>query len=211
MDEKEIKRKLETGTTTVGIVCKDAVVLGTEKKATMGYLVASKEVEKIFQLDDHIAMTVAGVVGDAQALKRYITAELKIYELNEGRKIPVKAAGTLIANILYSRRFYPYIVQLLVGGYDTKPQLFSLAPDGSIIEEKKYFSTGSGSPMALGVLEDKFRENMDVEEAKKLVVRAIKSAIERDIASGGKGIDVAVIDKNGFRMLKEDEIKKLME
>jgi len=211
MDEKEIKRKLETGTTTVGVICKDAVVLGTEKKATMGYLVASKEVEKIFQLDDHIAMTVAGVVGDAQALKRYITAELKIYELNEGRKIPVKAAGTLIANILYSRRFYPYIVQLLVGGYDTKPQLFSLAPDGSIIEEKKYFSTGSGSPMALGVLEDKFRENMDVEEAKKLVVRAIKSAIERDIASGGKGIDVAVIDKNGFRMLKEDEIKKLME
>jgi len=202
-------KKLKTGTTTVGIVCDKAVVLGAEKKATMGYLVASKRAKKILKIDEHIGMSIAGIVGDAQALERYVKAELKLYRLQEESRIPVKSAATLIANILYSRRFYPYIVQLVVGGYDNEPRLFSLAPDGSVMEEKEYFSTGSGSPIAFGVLEDSFKKNMNIDDAKKLVIRALKSAIQRDIASGGAGIDVAIIDSRGFREISEDEVKKL--
>jgi proteasome beta subunit len=202
-------KKLKTGTTTVGVVCDKAVVLGAEKKATMGYLVASKKAKKILKIDEHIGMSIAGIVGDAQALERYVKAELKLYRLQEESRIPVKSAATLIANILYSRRFYPYIVQLVVGGYDNEPRLFSLAPDGSVIEEKEYFSTGSGSPIAFGVLEDSFKKDMNIDDAKKLVIRALKSAIQRDIASGGAGIDVAIIDSRGFREISEDEVKKL--
>ncbi|MCD6591243.1 MAG: archaeal proteasome endopeptidase complex subunit beta [Candidatus Aenigmarchaeota archaeon] len=201
---------LKTGTTTVGLLGKDFVVLGAERKATMGYLVASKKAKKIIPLARHVGMTIAGSVGDAQALERYIKAEMRLYEIEEGRRMPIKAVATLVANILYSRSFFPYYVQLLVGGYDTKPRLFSFDPSGSVVEEDEYFSTGSGSVMALGVLEDKYVKDMDLDTAEKLVVRAIKSAVERDIASGGSGIDVAIITKDGFKMLAEEEIKKLM-
>ena len=207
--EKEIE-KLKTGTTTVGVVCKDAVVLGAERKATMGYLVASKDTPKIKKLDEHIAMTVAGLVGDAQALDRYIKAELKLYKLQEEMAISVKGAANLVANILYSRRFFPYYVQLLLGGYDDKPRLFSLGADGSVIEEKEYFSTGSGSPMALGVLEDGYKKDLTKEDAKKLVARAIDSARKRDIASGGSGIDIVVIDSKGIHSISDEEVKKLL-
>jgi len=208
MADKGIE-KLKTGTTTVGIICKDGVVLAAERKATMGYLVASKYAKKILQLDRHLAMTIAGNVGDAQALERYIKAEVKLYELEEGRKMPVKAAATLVANILYSRSYFPYYVQLLVGGYDDNSRLFSFDPTGSVIEEKEYFSTGSGSVMALGVLEDKYKRGMNIEEAKRLAVRAIKAAIERDIASGGSGIDLAVVGSRGFRMVSEEEVRNI--
>lgn len=209
MNEEKME-KLKTGTTTVGLVCNGAVVLGAERKATMGYLVASKHVRKILPVDEHIAMTIAGLVGDAQALERYIKAELKLYRLHEERRIPVLAAANLIANILYARRFYPYYVQLLVGGYDESPKVFSLGADGSVLEEKEYFSTGSGSPMALGVLEDGFKKNMSVEDAKKLVARAINSAIKRDIASGGSGIDITIVDSRGVHELGDEEIAKFI-
>ncbi|HDD35780.1 MAG TPA: archaeal proteasome endopeptidase complex subunit beta [Candidatus Desulfofervidus auxilii] len=204
-NERELRK---TGTTTAGIICKDAVVLGAERKSTMGYLVASKKAKKILKVDDHIAMTTAGLVGDAQALERIIKAELKLYKLQEERKAPVKAAAHLIANILYSRRFFPYYVQLLIGGYDNKPRLFSFDASGALQEEDEYFSTGSGSPIALGVFEDKYKKNMSVEEGKKLVYSAIKSATKRDIASGGSGIDIVVIDKNGYHEVSEKEMEK---
>lgn len=199
---------LKTGTTTVGVVADGAIVLGAERKATMGYLVASKNAKKILQLDDHIAMSIAGVVGDAQILERYLKAEMKLYQLREEERIPVKAAAVMASNILYTRRFYPYIVQLLIGGFDENPRLFSLAPDGSVIEEEEYFSTGSGSPMALGVLENGFKKGMKVEDAKKLLISSISAAIKRDIASGGSGIDVAVIDHKGVRFVPDEEVKK---
>ncbi len=198
LDKIEVKK---TGTTTVGIVCKDAAIVATEKKSTMGYLVGSKETEKIIKLDEHIAMTTAGVSGDAQALGRYLRAEFKLFELQNNRKIPVNSAASLLSNVLQSNKFYPYYVQLLIAGFDEKgPGLFSLDAIGGLEEEKKFFSTGSGSPMALGVLEDSYKEGMSADEGVKLVIRAIKSAVERDIASGGVGIDVAVITKTGIKI-----------
>ncbi|MCK5547968.1 MAG: archaeal proteasome endopeptidase complex subunit beta [Thermoplasmata archaeon] len=205
---EEVQKKVKTGTTTVGVVAEDAVVLAAERKATMGYLVASQDAQKIYELDDGIGMTIAGLVGDAQALIRYIRAELKLYKLQEDKKMGLEAASTLIANILYGRRFYPYIVQLVVGGYDSKPALFTLSPDGSVMPEK-YFSTGSGSPIAFGVLENEFKENLDTEKVKKLAVRAVRAATKRDIASGGSGIDAVVISKAGLKRLSDDEVKKL--
>jgi proteasome beta subunit len=209
MTEKKLE-KLQTGTTTLGILGKDFVILAAERKATMGYLVASKHTKKILQLTEQAAMTIAGNVGDAQALERYVKAEIKLYELEESKRMNIKSMATLVANILYARSYYPYYVQLLIGGYDSAPKLFSFDPSGSMVEEKDYFSTGSGSVMALGVLEDKYKEGMDLESVKKLAVRSIRAAIERDIASGGSGIDVAVITQKGFTMLSDDEIKPLM-
>lgn len=207
--QEEIAQKVKTGTTTVGLTTKDAVVLAAERKATMGYLVASQDAEKIHQIDEKIGMTIAGMVGDAQALIRYIRAELKLYKLQEEKNISTESASTLIANILYSRRFYPYYVQLVVGGYDGKPGLYSLAPDGSVMPEK-FFSTGSGSPVAFGVLENEFKEGMELEKAKSLAARSVRAATKRDIASGGSGIDVVVISSAGLKKLSNEEVGKLL-
>ena len=199
--------KLKTGTTTVGLICKDAVVIAAEQKATMGYLVESKLAQKIHQLDDHIGITIAGSVGDAQSMIRILKAQFKLYRLDRG-PITVRAAATLLSNILHGSKYFPYLNMFLLAGYDSKARLYSLDPVGGYSEKDKFYSTGSGSPFAYGVLEDNFKENMNVEEAIKLVVRAIKAATERDIASGGKGFTVAVIDKKGFRELSSNETKK---
>jgi len=198
--EKNAVKVKETGTTTVGIVCKDAVILGAEKKSTLGYLVASKESEKILPLDIHIAMTIAGASGDAQVLARYLRAEFKLFEIEHRRKITVRGAAVLLSNILQSSKYFPYYVQLIIGGVDDSgPHIFDLDAIGGIEEDKKFISTGSGSPIALGVLEDQYKEEMSVEEAKELAIRAIKAAIERDIGSGGKAIDIAIITKDGIK------------
>lgn len=209
MTEEIDKMKLKTGTTTVGLVCKGAAILGADRKATMGHLVASKEAQKVYQIADNLGMTIAGSVGDAQAIIRYIKAELKLYELNEDKKMPVGSAANLIGNILYSSKWYPYFIQLIVGGYDEKPGVYSLGPDGSVMEEK-YFSSGSGSVMAFGVLEDGFKEGMEVNAAAKLVAKSIKAATQRDIYSGGTGIDLSIIEKGKFRKLTDAEVLKLL-
>lgn len=210
--KEELSKSVEvrkTGTTTIGMVCKDGVVLAAETKSTLGYLVASKESEKILQLDDHIAMTIAGASGDAQALARYLKADFKLFSIENQRKVSVKGAATLLANILQGSKFYPYFVQLIIAGYDTTgPHIFDLDPLGSTEEEKKFFSTGSGSPIALGVLEDSYKEGLSIEEGTKLAIRAIKSAIERDIGSGGKALDIAVITKDGVKITRQ-ELEKL--
>ncbi len=208
-DAAEMEMKLKTGTTTVALLCKDAVVLAADRKATMGYLVASKDARKILKLDEHIGMTIAGVVGDAQTLERYLKAELKLYRLHEERRMSVKSAASLAANILYTRRFYPYYVQLIIAGYDTKPQIYTLAPDGSAIQEK-YYSSGSGSPMVFGVLEHDYKDDMEVEDAKRLAVQAVAAAVQRDIASGGSGIDLVVIDKKGVHEFTDSEISRML-
>ncbi|MCS7123197.1 MAG: archaeal proteasome endopeptidase complex subunit beta [Candidatus Aenigmarchaeota archaeon] len=194
---KNIKK---SGTTTVGIICKDGVVLGSEKKSVMGYLIASKEAKKIFPVADRIAVTVAGVWGDGIALVRYLKAEIKLYEMENKMNISVKGAASLLSNILYSGRwtFLPYMVELIVAGYDDKPAIFTIDAIGGLEEEKKFFSTGSGSPIALGVLEDSYSDDITVEKAKEIAVRAIKSAIERDIGSGGKAIDLCLITKDNL-------------
>ncbi|MBD3155941.1 MAG: archaeal proteasome endopeptidase complex subunit beta [Candidatus Aenigmarchaeota archaeon] len=209
-----MEQGVKSGTTTVGLICQNGVVLAAERKATMGYMIASKEDLKVIKIAPHIGLTQAGMVGDLQALGRYLKAEAKLFELKNKKRISVKAAASLLANILYSGRwsFFPYMIQVILAGYDKEgSHLFVLHPDGSKLEEKKFFSTGSGSPFAFGVLETNYKKGLSVEEGKKVAIKSIKAAVERDIASGGEGMDIAIIDKDGFRLLKDSEIKKLME
>ncbi len=198
---------LKTGTTTLGLICNDGVVLAAEKKSTLGYMVDSKGARKIYKLDDHIAITIAGSVGDAQSLIRLLKAQFKLYKLERG-PITVKAAATLLSNILQGNKWLPYYNQLIVGGFDSEgAHLFSLDPVGGVSSTENYYSTGSGSPFAYGVLESEFKENIDTKEGVKIALKALKSAIERDIASGGKGFTVAIITKEGYKELTDQELK----
>ncbi len=203
---------LKTGTTTVGLIYKDGVVLAADKKATMGYLVASKEAEKIHHIIDSICMTIAGSVGDAQAMIRLLRAELELYKY-EHRYVPVKAATVLLANILRSsyKSFHPELVQLIVGGYDNKPHLYSIDAVGGIDEANDYTFSGSGSVIAVGVLENGYRKGLGEKEAIELAVRSIKAASERDAATGGKGIDVVVMNKEGYKRLSDKEVKQILD
>ena len=163
------------GTTTVGVTCKDGIVFATERRASMGNLIAHKVADKIFKIDDHIGATIAGAVSDAQKLMGYISAEVALYRLRNGAPMSVEAAATMTSNILHSSRFYPYYVQTLLGGVDEKgPALFSLDPTGGVIKDLM-ISTGSGSPIAYGVLEDRYNKDMDIEDGIEVVIRAIKS------------------------------------
>ncbi len=205
--ELSVVEEGKKGTTTVGLLCSDGVILASEKRASMGGLVANKEADKVLKIQDHLGITIAGSVGDAQTIARIMKAQTSLYEIQRGRKITIEGAGTLLANILQGSKYFPYWIQLLMGGYDSKPRLYSLDLTGSLMEEK-FVSTGSGSPIAYGVLEDKYKENKTVKDNLPIAVRAISSALERDIYSGN-GFNVAVIDKKGFRKLSDKEISEL--
>ncbi len=202
--------KVFKGTTTVGLVCKDGVVLATEKRATMGNFVASRRAKKIYRITDRIAMTTAGSVGDAQFLARLIKVEANLYEIRKEEEPTVRAVATLLSNLLNSVRYFPYLVQLLVGGVDkTGAKIYSIDPIGGAIEEFDIVATGSGSPMAYGVLEDNYREDLSVDEAVELAIRAIYSAMKRDSASGD-GIDVVKITKQDYVELKPEDVEEIL-
>jgi proteasome beta subunit len=204
MDNMEYK-----GTTTIGLVCDKGVVMASERRATMGHFIASKDAKKVYQIDDLIAMTTAGSVGDAQRLVKWMQVESKLYKMRREEPMTVKGIVSLLANILSGNRYFPYYVQLLVGGVDKNgPSVYSLDAVGGIIEEKKAVSTGSGSPMAYGVLEDRYTENMPIDDGVELAVRALHNAMKRDSASGD-GISVVKITAQGYSEVEDAEIKKL--
>jgi proteasome beta subunit len=197
------------GTTTIGLVCKDGVILASDTRVTMGFFVAHKQGKKIYKIDDHIAMTIAGTVADAQRTVDILTANAQLYKLNLGRPLPVNSAARLIANLLFSARYVPLQTEALIGGVDDSgPHVFRLDPFGTLTEEK-YVSTGSGSPVALGVLEDKYKDGMAVRELLPIIVKAIDAAMKRN-AGTGDSFNVAVIDEKGYRELTGKEKKQLL-
>jgi len=205
--EKNQLKYLE-GTTTVGLACEDGVVLCTDSRATAGYLIASKKARKVYKITNNIGATVAGGVADTQDLVNILRAEAGYYGLREGAPIGVCAAARLTANILHAYRLFPYLANLLIAGFDAAgPQIFFLDLDGSLTEEKMV-STGSGSPVAYGVLENEFKDGMSVKDAAPIAVKAIKTAMKRDIATGNE-IMVATITEEGYKELSTAEIKKL--
>jgi len=194
------------GTTTAGVVCRDGVILGTDTRATMGNYVASKHAKKVYKITDNLAMTIAGGVAVAQRVVEILRINSRLYELEKNRTIPVKSAARLVSNLLFSNREVgnPLPMQALVGGFDDSgPHVFNLDPYGSLTEEKMV-STGSGSPIAYGVLESQYKEDMTVDEMLPIVVKAVDSAMKRDVASGDS-FDIAVIDASGFRELSPEE------
>lgn len=200
-----MNEELKKGTTTLGMVCKDGVVMGTEHRATMGTLIAHKTTKKLFKIDENLGLTVAGLVGDAQVLARYLSAEVELYKLKRSTSMSVKAASTLMANILSGRRYFPYWVALVIGGMDPEGgHVYSLDAAGGAIEDT-YVTTGSGSPYVYGVLEDNYKEGLSSSEGVDLAIRSLTAAMKRDAASGD-GIDIAIINKKEFKQLSDNEI-----
>jgi proteasome beta subunit len=185
----------KTGTTTVGLVCKDAVILGTDKRASMAYFVSSKTAEKLHKIQEHLYMTIAGGVADAQYLIDVLKAETSLYQYREEKPIKVKSAGKLLSNILYQNKMFPYQVGLILGGVTDEegPALLNIGAYGSILPEK-FCAIGSGQNFSYGVLEAKFKDNLSVAEGKEIVKKAVTSSIIRDMASGN-GIDIAIVKK----------------
>ncbi|WP_457558330.1 proteasome subunit beta [Candidatus Harpocratesius sp.] len=205
INEKNIETKLKTGTTTVGLIIKNGVILATDNRATMGIFVASKRAKKLHQIQPHIYMTIAGGVADAIYLIDLLKAETEIYRLRNKKEISVHAAAKLLQNILYNKKGF-YQVGHIIGGVTPgeNPKLYNVEGYGSKLEEK-YTSVGSGSVFALGVLETEWKEDLTVNQGIHLAVKAVRSAIIRDIASGN-GIDVVVISKNKPVIEKRYEI-----
>ena len=201
-----MEQEIRKGTTTIGLLGSDGIILASESRATMGTMIANKEVKKIFKVQDHIGITTAGSVADAQTLVRVMQVETNLYQIEREREIQVKAAATMLSNILQQNKWFPYWVQLLMGGYDTKPRLYSLDALGSVLEEK-VVSTGSGSPFAYGVLENKYKEGLGTEENIKLAVDALRAAMERD-AMSGNGINLVKITKSGYQKLDSSKYLK---
>jgi proteasome beta subunit len=185
------------GATTIGVVCADGVILASEKRVTYGNFVVSKGGKKVFKITDQIGVACAGLVGDMQILAREVEAQANLFSMEVGRLISVRAASKLMANILFNRRYAPLITQTIVGGLDDEgPALYVLDVLGSLIPDK-YAAVGSGTEIAVGVLEEEYKEGMSIEDAKALVTRAIKSAISRD-AMSGDGVDFLIITKDGI-------------
>ena len=191
------------GATTVGVVCPEGVILASEKRVSYGYLIVSKGGKKVFKLTDRIGAACAGLVSDMQILVREVEAYSNLYSLDVSRPISVRSAAKLMSTLLFNRRLAPLITQTIVGGLDEEgATLYALDIMGSVIPDK-YSAVGSGTEIAMGLLEEGYKENLTIEEAKNLVTRAIKSAISRDIMSGD-GIDFLIITKDGIR---EDSMK----
>ncbi len=208
MDEKDMKRYMK-GTTTVGIVCSDGVVVGADSRATMDTFIASTEARKVWSIDSNLAMTIAGAVGDAQEIIRILKIQNEIYKMNESRPMSPKSAATLLSIILQENKMMPFYVQLIVAGVDddNKGYVYNLDALGGFTEEK-FTSTGSGSLTALGYLEETYKPTMTIKDGIKVAARALSIAMRRDSATGNN-ITVASITKtNGYVEYTGKELEK---
>jgi len=191
------------GATTLGLVCKDGVILASERRVSYGYFVMSKTGKKVFKITDSIGAACAGLVADMQILVREVAAHIHIYTYETNRDAAVKTTAKLMGNLLFQRRMFPYLTQTIIAGIDNEgPSLYVLDPLGSVLGDK-YASVGTGSEMAVGVLESDYKDGMTIEEAKKVIADAFKSAIARDVGSG-EGADLLIITKDG---IKEESLK----
>ena len=191
------------GATTIGVVCEGGVILASEKRVSYGYFIMSRGGKKVFKITDRIGAACAGLISDMQILVRELNAYANLYRMDYGRPISVRSAAKVLSNLLFGRRLFPLITQTIVGGIDDEgPSLYTLDPLGSVIPDK-FAAVGTGAEIAVGLLEEGYKEGLTVEQAKNLVVRSIKSAVSRDTMSGD-GADFLIITKEG---MKEESIK----
>ena len=207
-----IAEHIKKGTTTCALTCKDGVVLTADTRASAGYFIADRHTQKIYKVDRHLGITLAGGVADAQNLVDIMRYNANIYRLTNKELMPVKSAARLCSNVLFNQRYFPYYVQLILAGVDNRNnnnagegQIYNIDLFGSMTSEK-FISTGSGSPVAYGYLESEFREGLSVNDAYKIAIKAIAAAIRRN-AGTGDNINAVIIDKDGYRELSK-EIKE---
>jgi proteasome beta subunit len=204
--EEYIMNHIKKGTTTCALTCKDGVVLAADTRASAGYFIVDRNVMKIQRIDEHLGMTIAGGVADAQNLVDLLRYNANLYRLsNKDRLIPVKSAARLCSNVLFNQRYYPYYVQLIMAGFDKNgdgSQIYNIDLFGSITSEK-FISTGSGSPVAYGYLESEYKKDLSVNDAYKIAIQAIAAAIRRNSGTGDS-INAIIIDKDGYRELSKE-------
>ncbi len=211
MNEQKFE-PIKTGTTTTGIVCKDAIILAADKRASADHLIVDKNVEKVVQLTDNIAVTIAGGVSDIQMVLKMTKAELELKRIRTKQLPSVKEAANLFSNILYQNiRKMSMIVAIshfIIGGVDSDGfSLYDVAPDGAVSPKEDYATSGAyGAIMAYGILENKWKPGLSIEEGKKLALNVIRTAVKRD-ASVGNGVNMVVIDKNGVGKITLEKIE----
>jgi len=185
------------GATVVGISYNNGVILAAEKRISFGNFVVNKNMKKTFPVTDHVGAACAGMVADMTVLVRQVEALAKIRKLETRREVAPNSVAKLMSVIMFERRYFPLLTQVIVGGVNEKPEIYTLDPLGSVLPDR-YAAVGTGAEMALGIMDAEFKESMTEEKAKELAVRAVRSAIQRDAASGD-GIDVLYVTKNGTK------------
>jgi len=204
-----VEDKILHGTTTVGIKAKDGIVLCADMRASAGYFIANNNTMKIQKIDEHAGMTMAGGVADAQNITDVLRYHANLHRIEKQEPIPIRSLTRLTSLIFHQNRGYPFIADILVGGYDKSgPDLYNIDMFGSV-EKKTFVTTGSGSPVAYGLLEEEYHEDLSVEESKVIALRAVKAAITRNIGTGD-GINIAIIDKDGFHLLSDEQKKAII-
>jgi proteasome beta subunit len=190
------------GATAIGITCGDGIVLAAEKRVSYGNFVVNKNTKKVFAITHNVAAACAGMVADMQVLVRQVTALSRIRKLEIRRDVATNSIAKLMSVIMFERRYFPLLTQVVVGGTDPSPQIYTLDPLGSLLPDD-YAAVGTGAEMAFGVLDSEYKKDISIEVARNLAVKAIKSSIQRDSASGD-GIDLVIITDKG---IQEDTIK----
>src|SRR5579875_801879 len=185
------------GATVVGLTYKDGLVLGAERRVTLGGFIVSKTAKKTFKVTDNIGAACAGMIGDMQILIKELHSYVKIRELEIRRPLAANSVAKLLSVIMFERRYAPMITQVMIGGVDAKPSIYILDPLGSVIPDE-YAAVGSGAEIAIGVVESGYAENMDEKKASDLAVKAIRAAIKRDVSSGD-GVDLLLATRDGIR------------
>ena len=183
------------GATAVGISFNNGVLLASERRVSFGNFVVNKNTKKTFVLTENVGAACAGMVADMNVLARQVAALSKIRKFEIRRDLPTNSVAKLMSVIMFERRYFPLLTQVVVGGYDVKPQIYTLDPLGSLLPDE-YAAVGSGAEMALGVLDAQYTSTMNEEDARNLAIKSIKSSIQRD-ASSGDGIDILIISNKG--------------
>jgi proteasome beta subunit len=198
----------KTGTTTVGLIAQDSVVLAADMRASFGHIAYDEESRKLYRITDKIAVTNAGAVGDSLTLVRFLRSQARLYEIGRDMEITPKAIVTFLSNVLNANRYYPFAAQFVLGGMNNGPELYELTPYGGILERKKYAVSGSGTEPAMTTLDQNYKKGLTEEQGIALAVKAVQAGKKRDIYSGGESVSVMVVNKNGIRELEDTEVRK---
>jgi proteasome beta subunit len=183
------------GATAVGISFNNGVLLASEQRVSFGNFLVNKNTKKTFVLTENVGAACAGMVADMNVLARQVAALSKIRKMEIRRKVPTNSVAKLMSVIMFERRYFPLLTQVVVGGYDDKPRIYTLDPLGSLLPDE-YAAVGSGAEMALGILDAQYNSQMNEDDAKNLAIKSIRAAIQRD-ASSGDGIDILTISNRG--------------
>jgi len=206
---------MKTGTTTLGIVCKDGIVMGADRRTTAGHLIANKKTQKVLPLTEDIWVTMAGTASDAQLLIKLAQAELRLKRMRVGRNCTIEEAAHMMSRMVYNNLRKPSVIpgisHFLMGGKDhTGYYLYDIFADGTTTLIDDFVCSGSGSVMAYGVLETLYEKNISSEDAIKLTLKSINAAMQRDTASGN-GLDIVLINEKGAEKILEKELDTTIE